>query len=226
MIINRCNDALIKYTLAKPDWWYILLSCINAVFANAGKPLLTDITLRDRELSPNHLTQKGSRLDVLCQSADGTSVNVEVQIAPLRGVMPKRSLFYWARDYTKLPRGKPYTSLTRTVCIVIMLENLFTDKETPLWHNMYVVANAWHPSHILTDDLEIHFLEVPKWHKQRPPLEDFTSLDAWMAFFCPKTTPQELEALPMIEPAIADALEAHRRFMADPALVQIGRAHV
>ena len=217
--INRLNDVLMKYVFADNERKHITLSLINAVFALEGTPLLVDFTFRDREISPDNMEGKESQLDILGSCSDGTVVNVEVQVDRLNS-MGKRSLYYWSRLYNQLRRGKPYGELPRTVCINLLAFNLFTDAELSSdWHSCFAVVNKRRPEHLLTEDLEIHFLELPKWERLRRQKADYSAIDKWLAYFSRSTTPEQMEELAMSEAIIRDALQAEHRFMQDPNLV-------
>ena len=72
----------------------------------------------------------------------------------------------------------------------------------------------------LTDDLEIHFVELPKWERVRP--KDWTQmnhLERWLTYFSQQTTDDELEAMAMADPMIQEALSAEGAFMLDPVLL-------
>ena len=199
---------------------HITLSLINAVFALEGTPPLVDFTFRDREISPDNIERKESQLDILGSSSDGTVVNVEVQVDRLNS-MGKRSLYYWSRLYNQLRRGKPYGELPRTVCINLLAFTLFTDAELSSdWHNCFAVVNRKRPEHHLTEDLEIHFLELPKWERlPRRHTSEYSAIEKWLAYFSRSTTPEQMEELAMSEAIIRDALQAEQYFMMDPNLV-------
>ena len=67
--------------------------------------------------------------------------------------------------------------------------------------------------HKLTDDLEIHFIELPKWHKG--DVEKMNRLEHWLAYLSPKTTNEERRRLAMKDPAIRKVMEAEKVFLAD-----------
>ncbi len=218
--LNRLNDILMKYVFADNARKHITLSLINAVFALEGTPPLVDFTFRDREISPDNVEGKESQLDILGSSSDGTVVNVEVQVGRLNA-MGKRSLYYWSRLYNQLRRGRPYGDLPRTVCISLLAFNLFTDVELASdWHSCFAVMNKKRPKHLLAEDLEIHFLELPKWERLlRRNTSEYSAIEKWLAYFSRSTTPEQMEELAMSEAIIRDALQAEHRFMQDPNLV-------
>ena len=215
--LNHLNDALMKFIFASEERKHMTLGLINAVFAGQGTKPLADFMFIDRELDPEHYLEKESQLDVLGRCQDGTTVNVEVQVSRILE-MPERSLFYWARLY-RLNRGQEYASLRRTVCINILDFRLFNAASTPDFHNCFGLLNRRYPGHCLSGNLEIHFLELPVWEKQRRAAADFTMLDNWLAYLSPESTPQLLQEVAMQAPIIQEALAAEREFLADPDLV-------
>ena len=114
---------------------------------------------------------------------------------------------------------RAYASLRRTVCINILDFRLFSAASTPDFHNCFGLLNRRYPGHCLSGNLEIHFLELPVWEKQRRAASDFTMLDNWLAYLSPESTPQLLQEVAMQAPIIQEALAAEREFLADPDLV-------
>ena len=77
--------------------------------------------------------------------------------------------------------------------------------------------------HKLTDDLEIHFIELPKWHKG--DIEKMNRLEHWLAYLSPKTTNEERRRLAMKDPAIQKVMEAEKVFLADPDCITAYEQH-
>ena len=67
--------------------------------------------------------------------------------------------------------------------------------------------------HRLTDAIELHFLEVPKFEKKS--VGKMNKIEKWLAFLSKKLNREEMEELAMTEPAIQDALSAANVFFAD-----------
>ena len=162
-------------------------------------------------LDADQLDGKESRLDLVGQAFDGTKVNIEIQVDPM-AEMGRRSLYYWARLYNDLQRGEDYTQLTRTVAINILEFNLFDRKKYPSYHSCYGIYDLKTGSQ-LTEDLEIHFLELPKWHLKNT--KELNRLEKWLSYFSKKTSLQELEEIAMSEPTIRQALNAEVIFTQD-----------
>ena len=67
--------------------------------------------------------------------------------------------------------------------------------------------------HRLTEDIEIHFLEIPNFEVKS--VREMKRLDRWLAYFSNKLNETETEALAMSEAAIQEAMKAEHVFMQD-----------
>ena len=158
--LNRLNDYFFKWLFGREERKDILLNFLNGILIFEGQEELIDITLAERELEPDLIGNKLARLDILGKASDGSLVNIEVQIANQYD-MDKRTLFYWARLYQEeLQKGQSYKALSRTVTINV-LDYRFLPGEVN-YHSMYSLYEQ-ETHHRLNRDVEIHFLELPKW---------------------------------------------------------------
>ena len=172
-----------------------------------GQEELVDITLATRELDPDGLGSKLARLDILGKASDGSIINIEVQIANQYD-MDKRTMFYWARLYQgQLQKGQSYKSLSRTVTINVLDYRLLPGENK--YHSMYSLYEH-QTHHRLNRDMEMHFLELPKWKEHRPEVK--SRLDKWVVYLC-NTDPLEMEDIAMSEPAIRKALREEEIFL-------------
>ena len=206
---NALNDLLFKFIFGRKENKAITLSFINAVLGLEGARVFVDLRFADREIDPEEETGKGSTLDLLCMTNDETQINIEVQVQK-RQDMGQRSLYYWAKLYqSTLGRGENYNNLRRTVTI-----NLLGYEYLPLsgFHHMYGLYDET-GKHRLTEDIEIHFLELPKVTRQ--DIRSMRTLDKWMAFIGNKLSDEEMEAIAMSEAAIDTAWDRIEAFMRD-----------
>ena len=203
---NPLNDYLFKFVFGREERKRITLSFLNAILNREGADELTDITFVDRELDPSFDEGKLSRLDIYGVMSDGSKINIEVQLMNY-GNMQKRTLYYWARMYQSLRKGEEYESLTRSITINLLNFRLLP-QECP--HNVYGLYDIM-SGHRLTEDLEIHVLEIPKFHVKS--VKEMKRLEKWMAYFSNKLNEQETEELAMSEAAIKEAIQAEHVFM-------------
>ena len=83
------------------------------------------------------------------------------------------------------------------------------------FHNVYGLYDIA-SGHRLTEEIEIHFLEMPKVPTGlKHDLRGMRLLEKWMAFLNNKLTDAEMEALAMSEAAIDQAWDATTAFMRD-----------
>jgi predicted transposase/invertase (TIGR01784 family) len=81
-----------------------------------------------------------------------------------------------------------------------------------LFKFIYSVYNP-DTGHRLTDDLEIHFLEVPKWKVKS--IKEIKRLDRWLGYLSRKLTDAERSELAMKEDMIREAMKAEQIFTQD-----------
>ncbi len=206
---NALNDLLFKFVFGHEERKAVTLSFINATLQLEGTNAFVDLHFADRALEPEEAEGKTSVLDLLCVTNDETQVNIEVQVQN-RQNMAQRSLYYWAKLYqSSLRKSKAYDTLRRTVTINLLAYSFLPQKG---FHNVYGLYDSA-KLHRLTDDIELHFLELPKVRRQ--DLRSMRQLDKWMAFMNNKLSNEEMEELAMSEAAIGTAWDAIDDYLQD-----------
>jgi predicted transposase/invertase (TIGR01784 family) len=83
--------------------------------------------------------------------------------------MEKKSLFYWSKAYAnQIGKGGQYRDLKKTICINILNFRYFKIEN---FHSIYHILED-KTGIKMTDDLEIHFIEMPKIENMLFNLED------------------------------------------------------
>ena len=203
---NPLNDYLFKFIFGREERKRITLSFLNAVLDRESGDCLTDITFIDREFDPQFEDDKLSQLDIYGIAGDGSQINIEVQLMN-RYNMQKRTLYYWARMYQTLRKGKDYQSLSPTITINLLNFNLLPQQNPHNRYGIYDIVSG----HRLTEDLEIHFLEIPKFAVKS--IKEMKRLEKWLAYFSNQLSEDETEELAMSETAIKEAIQAEHIFM-------------
>ena len=169
-------DIVFKKLFCMPDNVQALLRFINLIFADRGMPLIEEIEIINPHLDGDLVHEKFIVLDIHAKTTTGERINIEIQLRN-HAAFRERMLFYWSRPYSsQLRAGQFYTELKRTVSI-FLLDFCLTELDDP--HSIYQVLEI--ESHEpLTDQLEIHVIELPKLEKceskgNRPLLN-------WLAF--------------------------------------------
>ena len=111
-------DVVFKILFASPEAKDCLISLLTAVLHPAVP--ITDVEVLNPEIAKEAIGDKGVVLDLLARLADGTEVDVEMQVDRRAGFR-KRLLCYWAKSFVRqLGRGQPYTALRPMVLVVFL----------------------------------------------------------------------------------------------------------
>ncbi|MGG1616074.1 Rpn family recombination-promoting nuclease/putative transposase [Paenibacillus sp. NRS-1775] len=135
------------------------------------------------------------------KTTEGEIINVEMQLFNKYDT-EKRTLFYWSKQYSgQLQEGQPYSSLKRCVTINILNYSFLPNE---LYHNVFHLRED-RTGISLIDDIEVHFLELPKLNEQAVSMEE-GGLVNWLLFL--KGTDQsKWEVLTMKEPVLKKAMD-------------------
>jgi predicted transposase/invertase (TIGR01784 family) len=157
-----------------------LLGFINAVLHRTGENRFSSVEiLENKSFSAKVKGDKTSTLDVRAVLQDGTRTNTEVQVRNKHN-MGKRSLFYWSREYaSSLEAGQDYRELPNGIAINLLDYDFPPLREV---HTCFHLREDVHRDYVLTDALEIHFLNMVQYRKQwKGKLND--PLSRWLAWF-------------------------------------------
>ena len=105
----------------------LLKSFIQAVL-NLEKDDISDLTIKDPHLLPNHIDEKYCILDLLVTTNTGTYIHVEVQIAN-RADMKDRITFYNSRLIADQLSANAAYFLNRAISIIIVDYDLFPEEK-------------------------------------------------------------------------------------------------
>ena len=170
----------------------------------------------DKEIMPENLNGKRNVLDVRTNLADGTQVNVEMQMT-VPEYLEKRNLDYWANLYiAQLKKGGGYDSLKKTIAIWILDENFF--KDLPEYHTKWIIKESKSNVDKYFEDFEVHFLELQKLREGA--ILKPKKLDFWM-WFIDYTNEEMVKMAYENEEQVREALEKLKELSSDSALVDL-----
>ena len=205
--LNPLNDYALKQIMDKENHIEIL----NAVLGPNDRKKLVSLELLDNntELIKEMIFDKTGRLDVRARTADGMQIDIEVQINNQKN-MDKRTLFYWGKLFLEgIKQGEDYLKLTKVITVNILDFNFLP---IPKFHSTY---HLWEDSgeenapacgrYLLTDLIEIHFIELPKFKLFGPKDLRRIPLHRWLKFFDKKISEEELKELMEMDNAIKRA---------------------
>jgi len=221
--LNPMADIFVRYLLGSQEHTNILISFINAVFSHKGHDLVVEIEI----LNPFNLKSlqetKESLLDVKAKDSSGRWINIEIQVDN-DGSYANRSLYYWAKSYsTQLNTGQNYGELSPSVCINLLDFKLFPQLSG--YHSCFHITEVDDPEYILSEHLQIHFIELPK--NQLSNLDQIkTGLDAWCYYFENEGDLQEDDMTILLKntPALGEAHKVYRNFTANDELMDLAEA--
>ena len=204
--INRLNDRFIKSLLTGPQSKPILIDFINDALLFEGENAIADLEVVSGELVQDFSRMKLSLLDISAKFEDGRTCDIEVQVVN-RHDFEKRAPYYWAmRHVHKLRENMTYMEIKPTICICLLAFNLFANETN--YRNAYSIRND-ESGNILTDDLQIIYLELPKFRSQVDVPR--TGLERWLLYFSNEEE-SKMDKIAAVDPAIGQALHFERAF--------------
>jgi predicted transposase/invertase (TIGR01784 family) len=212
--LDHLNDYLFYKVFGEKGCEVQLLGFLNAVLECTGDNRFTSVEiLEDKTFTPEMIGDKSVTFDVRAVLQDKTRVNVEAQIRN-RHNMDKRSLYYWGREYNEnLKSGGDYQELPDVIAINIVA---FDFPPSQNYHTCFHLKEDREPDIVLTNSLEIHFLNMVKYYrifgsklkKGKILLSDLVRdepLVPWLVWFDKKSTPEMLEEVIEMNSAIQAA---------------------
>jgi predicted transposase/invertase (TIGR01784 family) len=138
----------------------LLANLINAVRNVPPERQIVGLEIRNPFNEKETADDKVSVLDIKARDASGRWYNIEMQmLAPW--FFPQRVLYYWAKVYVaQLLEGNDYRGLQPTISIAFVNSQLFPESEE--YHHHFVLADRTDDT-VMTDHLEIHLIELPKF---------------------------------------------------------------
>ncbi|ANS52106.1 ATPase [Bacillus thuringiensis] len=159
---NRVNlriDFAFKQLFGTKGNEDILMGFLNAVLEKTLPSPITSLTLEDPHIYKEYKEDKLSIMDVRATLCTGEFVNIEIQIANKHDIQ-KRSLYYWSKLYaSQMQEGMPYSELQNAITINVLDFVLYPNQE-----HFATTGILWDVEKELRicDDIEIHYIELPK----------------------------------------------------------------
>lgn len=165
-------DFIFKQIFGNENHPSILISFLNSILEPRNK--VTSVTIKDRFLEKEYISNKYSVLDVRAETDKGEKINIEIQRVDQKNII-ERSMYHASKMYSEdLKSGEDYSSLKRTICINIIDFNYFDD-------NRYYrgsIHKDIQTNEIISDLIELHFIELKKFNKENID----NMLDCWIEF--------------------------------------------
>ncbi len=203
--IYRLNDRFFKFLFGQEERKPLFLDFVNALVFPDGSSGFTGFEYASREFSATRADGKDCYLDIVANMADGTQVEVEVQVRN-RKDYPQRSAYYLtALHASQMNSGQAYVELKRTVSIHILAFSLF---EGERFRRAFGLCDE-ETGEKLCDDLRLIYLEVPKYVRQGVPR---SRLEYWLLYLAGMEARKMPEAMAN-DPMIGQALDLEKLFL-------------
>ena len=174
--ISPLVDFAFKLMLASRGHERVTISFLNAILGESMR--ITRIEIQNPIVGPNLDGDKWLVLDVLAEDERGRRFNIEMQTSIPAGLR-QRLAFYDARLYVEQMReGDRYHELLPAIVICVLDKLLL--KETSRLHTDFRLGDD--TGQILTDDLQVHLLELTKLTVTRENLSQATPAEQWAYF--------------------------------------------
>jgi len=217
--LNPLNDYAFKQIMEKDN----LIAFLNAVLDPDDQQKLVSLELLDNnpELTKEMIFDKTGRLDIRAKTADGMQIDIEVQINNQKN-MDKRTLFYWGKLFLEgIKQGEDYIKLAKVITVNILD---FDYLDIPKYHSQYHLWEDSEENYLLTDLIEVHFIELPKFKRFDPKDLRGNPLHRWLKFFDKMLPEEELKELMEMDSAIKRAEKKLEYISSDEEALALYRA--
>ncbi|MEG4854946.1 Rpn family recombination-promoting nuclease/putative transposase [Microcoleus sp. B5-D4] len=199
--INPKTDYAFKKIFGSTESKDILISFLNALIYE-GNSTIEDLEIINPNLPPKIQGLKDTYLDVRATLNDGTLVIIEMQVLNVQS-FGKRVLFNATKTYAfQLQAGEGYRMLKPVIALTITDFEMFANRDKLISRFVYrEKSEGWiYPD----NDIELVFVELPKFTKELDQLETIT--DKWIYFI------KFARSLTSIPENMDDIPELHRAF--------------
>jgi predicted transposase/invertase (TIGR01784 family) len=220
--LKPLNDYIFKKLFGENEVKDNLIAFLNAVLDKKDRDRLVTLEIVDnKELTRELINDKTGILDVRAKTEDGTQIDIEVQLTNQHN-MDKRTLFYWGKLFNeKIAKGEDYNNLKKVITINILdFDYINLDK----FHTKFHLWEDESKDYILTDLVEIHFVELPKFNKLEEKNLKEDRLQRWLTFFNKDISEEKLKELVELDTDIKRAEERLEYLSSDEKTIEIYKA--
>ena len=217
--VKPLNDFIFKKIFGEKGNEDILIAFINAVLKRTKKEQIVEVEIIDnKQLTKELILDKTGIIDVRAKTSKGENIDIEVQLTD-QGNMDKRTLFYWGKMYLEnIKQGQDYTSLEKVITINILdFEFLGTESYQSSFHLWEDIEKDY----MLTDVVEIHFLELPKFRNKKNKDYRENDIERWLMFLEKDISETTLKELMSLDTAIEKAEQKIEYLSSDEETMRI-----
>jgi predicted transposase/invertase (TIGR01784 family) len=193
------TDYAFKRVFGAQESVPILISFLNAVLEYEDEHRIESLKIIDPYQAPKLAGMKDTFVDVKAKLFNKKNIIIEMQVVHSKNI-EQRILYNAAKQYAnQLQRGEDYHLLNPVIALTLVDFTLFDEIESYLSRFQLIEKETLVK---YTDDVELVFIELPKFTKTEPEL--LTIEDKWLYFI---KHAADLSAIPqsLNEPCIVDA---------------------
>ena len=186
-LLPLTDDYVFKRVFTKDGHEDMLKDLLSAILNIEIKK----IEIKNPEMTKPSKEAKREILDIRATINDDSLIDIEMQVKDYKNIN-KRSIAYLAKLYSdQLQKGDDYNKPLKTISINILNFNFFRRntyhsigrlKFEEIEKEKYVEIGEIEEDKYVTRDLEVHYIELPKFIKKNPGVE--TKLEQWLWIFC------------------------------------------
>lgn len=209
--LELTNDYIFKRVFSKKGNEDILKDLLESILEIRIEKIET---IEEVELAPERIEDRIGVLDLKATVNENTTVDIEIQVKDYHNMI-ERSTFYVAGLYhTGLKRGEEFETNNKVIGINILKFNIF---EWEKYHSKGIIKEE-KLNEVITEALEIHFIELPKFLKNKT--EGSKKLRQWLEFISNKRK-GEIEMAVKENEKIAKAQEEYEYLTGDAAVQRL-----
>ena len=206
--INPKTDYAFKRIFGSSESQDILKSFLNAILYQEEEKIV-ELTILNPYSPGTTFDLKDTYLDVKAKLNNNTIVLIEMQLNP-KVAFDKRVLYNGAKMYAnQLEIAANYSSLKPVIALTIVDFKFIEESKEII--NYYVLKNKKTNKLYKNEDIELVFVELPKFKKELQELENLS--DKWLYFLkhCSEFTekPRKMEEIPTLNKALEIANRAN-----------------
>ena len=187
----RLVDFAFKLMLGSPEHSGVTIHFLNSILVD--QPRITHVEILNPFLEKDYEDDKLSILDILATDEHGRLLNIEMQTSLPAG-MSQRLAYYVSCLYVgQLTEGENYAELRPAISICVLTQAMFP--QVPGLHLDFRLREK--TGSILTDDLQIHLLELSKLRVSAENVYNSSPAERWAYFLqnAEQLTPDEIRRL-------------------------------
>jgi predicted transposase/invertase (TIGR01784 family) len=221
--LKPLNDFIFKKTFGEEETKDNLIALLNAILSKKDiEKLVTLEIVENKQLTAELIEDKTGIIDVRAKTADGTQLEIEVQLSNQHN-MDKRTLWYWGEIYSEgIKKGEDYKKLAKVITI-----NILDFEYIRIPNKFHTTFHLWEDEvkdYMLTDVVEVHFIEMEKFRKLVNKNIKEDKLQRWLSFFREDISKEELKELMEMDADIKKAEEKIEYLSSDPQTLALYKA--